>query len=109
MKLFTLVFCSVLLCGCAGVTHQVVNLEAPYFPPATDPDNKLTLMVADANSAIAKRNKEAEGHLEGLRYYRPAPYLLVYSDGKRSLKWEIHYLPDPATRASAQPYNVWAT
>ena len=40
----------------------------------------------------------------GVRYYAAmAPYLLVYSDGKGSLKWQIYYLPDQSRIMTATP------
>jgi hypothetical protein len=42
----------------------------------------------------------------GIRYYRNAPYLLVYSDGKGGLKWQIIYLPDQSQIMSATPSIV---
>ncbi len=99
--------CAVLLLGgCAGVGHRLVTLEPEYFMPG---DANLASQVSCTNNAIRIRNAKSEAQLKGLRYYRPAPYLLVYSNGKGSLNWEIHYLPDLATKASAQPYNVWST
>lgn len=39
----------------------------------------------------------------GVRYYESAPYLLVYSDGKGGLKWQILYLPDQSHIMTASP------
>ncbi|GFO57424.1 hypothetical protein GMSM_44310 [Geomonas sp. Red276] len=39
----------------------------------------------------------------GIRYYRAAPYLLVYSNSKGGLKWQILYLPDQTTKMEAKP------
>jgi hypothetical protein len=40
---------------------------------------------------------------KGIRYYNSAPYLLVYSDGKNGLNWEIIYLPDQTKVMAADP------
>jgi len=39
----------------------------------------------------------------GIRYYESAPYLIVYSDGKGGLRWQIRYLPDQSRVMSATP------
>ena len=39
----------------------------------------------------------------GIRYYDSAPYLLVYSDGRNGLVWEIIYLPDQSHVMMATP------
>ncbi len=98
-----------LLTGCAGVRHRSVRLEPKLAAPAGNTDQNLARLIEQRNGEITATNAQREGSLEGIRYYRPAPYLLVYSDGKDSLRWEIHYLPDPATKASAQPYNYLAS
>jgi hypothetical protein len=40
---------------------------------------------------------------KGIRYYESAPYLLVYSDGKGGLKWQVLYLPDQSHIMTATP------
>jgi hypothetical protein len=42
----------------------------------------------------------------GIRYYENAPYLLIYSDGKGGLKWQIRYLPDQSKVMTATPSIV---
>lgn len=53
----------------------------------------VTHQVEDSNST-------------GIRYYRNAPYLLIYSDGKGGLKWQIIYLPDQSQIMTATPSVV---
>lgn len=44
----------------------------------------------------------------GIRYYMNAPYLIVYSDGKGGLQWQIRYLPDQSRIMTATPHIVGA-
>jgi len=46
---------------------------------------------------------------KGIRYYRSAPYLLVYTDNDKGLKTELVYLPDTRTVLTAYPYSTLAT
>lgn len=43
----------------------------------------------------------------GIRYYQSSPYLLVYSDAKNGLQWQILYLPDQSKKMMAQPTVYW--
>jgi hypothetical protein len=45
----------------------------------------------------------------GYRYYQPAPFLFVRSDGKGGLSSEIIYLPDTTQKMQARPYAVLAS
>jgi hypothetical protein len=40
---------------------------------------------------------------KGIRYYESAPFLLVYSDGKGGLNWQVRYLPDQTRLMSVSP------
>jgi hypothetical protein len=42
----------------------------------------------------------------GIRYYENSPYLLVYSDGKGGLRWQIRYLPDQSRVMTVKPTIV---
>ena len=44
----------------------------------------------------------------GIRYYEPAPFLLVHSDGKGGLTSSVVILPDLSRKMSARPYAVLA-
>lgn len=71
---------------------------------------KLAERVQTENAGIAARNRASDNSpFLGIRFYQPSPYLLVYSDGKGGLSWEIHHLPDPAKKMSAKPYNYAST
>jgi hypothetical protein len=39
----------------------------------------------------------------GIRYYENSPYLIVYSDGKGGLRWQIRYLPDQSRLMTVKP------
>ncbi|WP_368624549.1 hypothetical protein [Paraburkholderia sp. BR14262] len=58
-------------------------------------------------SASISHHPVASDNIEtGIRYYRNAPYLLVYSNGRGGLKWQILYLPDQLAKMAAQPKVV---
>jgi hypothetical protein len=42
----------------------------------------------------------------GIRYYQASPYLLVYTNSKGGLKWQILYLPDQTKKMMAQPKAI---
>jgi hypothetical protein len=108
MKLHTLNLAVVLLVtGCAGINHKTVPLRPTYLLPEKGAAHYKA--VERKNALIRAHNQAIDAKLCGLRYYRPAPYLLVYSTGKGTVSWEIHYLPEPATLATAKPYNFLAS
>jgi hypothetical protein len=45
----------------------------------------------------------------GFRYYEPAPFLFIHSDGKGGLTSEIVWLPDTTQERSVRPYAVLAS
>ena len=50
------------------------------------------------------KDKEARG----FRYWQPAPFLFVRSDGQGGLTGEIKWLPDTTQKMSARPYSFMA-
>lgn len=54
-------------------------------------------------------DQKADKKAEGFRYYQPAPFLFIYSDGKGGLTSQIKYLPDTTQKMSAEPYAYLAT
>lgn len=74
--------------GCAGVHYR----ELPYH-------------AADETPQVRAANDTGNG----IRYYESAPYLLVYSDGRNGLSWEVRYLPDLTRKMTAEPYNFAAS
>lgn len=43
---------------------------------------------------------------QGIRYYESSPFLIVYSDGKGGLRWQIRYLPDQSRIMTVSPTIV---
>jgi hypothetical protein len=52
--------------------------------------------VADGSADEAAR---------GFRYYRSAPFLLIYTDNAGGLHSKVLYLPDTTKKMSVRPYN----
>jgi hypothetical protein len=76
--------------GCATVKYQAVA-----EPPAAGVKRQAGVLYDDT--------------CNGIRYYQSAPYLLIYSDGKGGLSWQIQYLPDLSRKMTAQPQAFWAS
>jgi hypothetical protein len=76
--------------GCAGVTYQPVS-----DPPAAGVKRQQGVLYDDT--------------CNGFRYYQSAPFLLVYSDGKGGVGWQIVYLPDTSRKMTAQPQAFLAS
>jgi hypothetical protein len=51
---------------------------------------------------------ENDKNLIGLRYYEPAPFLLIYSDGRGNLQSEILILPDLTKKMNINLYSYFA-
>lgn len=68
----------------------------------------LLILVAGCTGMDVGR-VTSSNHTEdlGIRYYQPAPFLLVYSDGKGGIHHEILTLPDLQRPMYAKPY-AWA-
>ena len=95
-----------LLSGCAGVDSQQIPLE----PEVISLDSNIDPGIVNSwNEKIRSDNLTIEKKFKGIRYPLPSTYLLVYSNGKGKLKWELHNLPDPTKRMSTKPYNIFAT
>jgi hypothetical protein len=65
------------------------------------------LAILSGCAANVTHQVEAKGS-DGIRYYLNAPYLIVYSDGKGGLQWQIRYMPDQTHVMSATPHVVGA-
>lgn len=48
-------------------------------------------------------HKRDSADATGIRYYENSPYLIVYSDGKGGLRWQIRYLPDQSRLMTVSP------
>jgi hypothetical protein len=46
--------------------------------------------------------------VNGIRYYEPAPFILVHTDGKGGLVSRLLYLPDTTQKMSIEPYAYLA-
>lgn len=49
-----------------------------------------------------------DSDVRGIRYYLPAPHILVYSNGPGRLTAQLYYLPDTTRVMSVDPYSVLA-
>lgn len=54
-------------------------------------------------------NDAADNAAKGFRYYRSAPFLLIYADNKGGLETKILYLPDTTKKMSVHPYSYLAS
>jgi hypothetical protein len=61
----------------------------------------LILACSGCTATVTYQHEDAGP--KGVRYYESAPYLLVYSDGKGGLKWQIYYIPDQSHIMTATP------
>jgi hypothetical protein len=59
------------------------------------------LLVAGCTATVTYQREASNS--AGIRYYESAPYVLVYSDGKGGLKWQILYLPDQSRVMTVTP------
>jgi hypothetical protein len=75
----------------------------------------IAIILAGALSACAGidvkpiRTQADDKCARGFRYYQPAPFLLVYSDGKGGLISQIKFLPDTTEKMSVRPYAYFAS
>jgi hypothetical protein len=61
-------------------------------------------LIAGCSATVTHQQETADA--TGIRYYENAPYVLIYSDGKGGLKWQIRYLPDQSKIMTAKPSIV---
>ena len=66
----------------------------------------LGLCALAACTATVTHQPDPLDSSTGIRYYRPAPYLLVYSNSKGGLKWQVLYLPDRTKLMTLMPSVV---
>lgn len=66
----------------------------------------LGLLLCTAGCLATVKHGPATDDGSGIRYYRAAPYLLVYSDAKGGLQWQVLYLPDQSRPMMAQPIVI---
>jgi uncharacterized protein YceK len=65
----------------------------------------LTVLVAALTSGCTANviHTSATDCGTGIRYYQASPYLLIYTNSKGGLKWQILYLPDQTKKMMAEP------
>lgn len=73
----------------------------------------LTMLVTgcagtDITPVKQTATRQEVGSIDGIRYYEPAPFLLVYSDSRGNLKSQIVILPDLDRMRSVDPFAVLA-
>ena len=66
----------------------------------------LALLLCTAGCLATVKHGPATDGGSGIRYYRAAPYLLVYSDSKGGLQWQVLYLPDQSRPMMAEPIVI---
>jgi hypothetical protein len=64
------------------------------------------LLAALTGCYTSVTHKLATNSGTGIRYYRSSPYLLVYSNSKGGLCWQILYLPDQTKEMMVTPSVV---
>lgn len=69
----------------------------------------LLLMLSACAGIDVVAVDPSKDNVNGIRYYRAAPYLLVHTDNAGGLTSELVYLPDLSSLMSAHPYNFVAT
>lgn len=69
----------------------------------------MSLIVSGCAGLSVGPVKDDVDTKRGYRFYQPAPFLFVRSDGKGGLTSEIVYLPDSTQMMSARPYAVLAS
>jgi hypothetical protein len=95
--IYGVVLGSILIGGCASITHQPVA----YHPYPID-------LASPVRAAVKAQNEQEDQNLTGVRYYESSTYLLVYTDGKGNLLWKLYNLPDPTKLMVATPQQVLA-
>jgi hypothetical protein len=63
----------------------------------------VTLCAFTIGCSATVTHQPEGSNATGIRYYQNAPYLLIYSDGKGGLRWQILYLPDQSRIMTATP------
>jgi hypothetical protein len=66
----------------------------------------LAAREVDTTNTVRARSDE---NLRGIRYYLPAPYILVYSNGPGRLAAEYLVMPDLDRTMSVDPYSILAS
>lgn len=60
-------------------------------------------MLALCGCSATVTHEMASDAGKGIRYYEQSPYLLIYSNSKGGLRWQVLYLPDQTKKMMATP------
>jgi hypothetical protein len=66
----------------------------------------LCILISGCSATVTHKVSTNDETATGIRYYDSAPYLLVYSDGKNGLNWQIIYLADQSHVMTATPQII---
>nr|WP_294501979.1 hypothetical protein [uncultured Rhodopila sp.] len=69
----------------------------------------LSALLVSGCAGLTVGPVKDDNQASGYRFYQPAPFLFVRSDGKGGLTSEIIYLPDTTQKMSARPFAVLAS
>jgi hypothetical protein len=64
------------------------------------------VLLAGCSASITHERVDAADDATGVRYYAQSPYLLIYSNSKGGLKWQVLYLEDKTKLMMATPHVV---
>ncbi len=62
-------------------------------------------LSACAGTSVIQVSKESDDEATGIRYFEPAPFLLVYSDARGNLTSNVIIMPDLTRMRSVDPYS----
>ena len=66
-------------------------------------------LSACAGTSVKHVSEERDHEESGIRYYEPAPFLLVYSDARGNLVSKVIIMPDLTRMRSVDPYAYFAS
>lgn len=93
----------------AGCRTDVLTLTVTTYPRETLVYRILIVVAAYGllgGCAAYVTHQPDTASSQGIRYYENSPYLIVYSDGKGGLRWQIRYLPDQSRIMTVSPTIV---
>jgi len=71
----------------------------------------LLFLLTGCAGTIVKpiANAEMDKKIKGIRFYQPAPFLLVFANGKRQLSSKVIYMPDTNRKMSVRTRAILAS
>ena len=63
----------------------------------------MIMLAAGCSASVTHTVVNEADNGTGIRYYQSSPYLLVYSDSKGGLVWQILFLPDQTKKMMVEP------